>query len=50
LPATYGTKLLQEVMLRGQSPDWLLLSILSLGAAILLLLAWVRLRRQLRGI
>ncbi|MFN2116491.1 MAG: ABC transporter permease [Candidatus Promineifilaceae bacterium] len=50
LPATYGTKLLQEVMLRGQSPDWLLLSILSLGAAILLLLALVRLRRQLRGI
>jgi ABC-2 type transport system permease protein len=50
LPATYGTKLLQEVMLRGQSPDWLLLAILSLGAAILLLLAWFRLHRQLRGI
>ena len=50
LPATYGTKLLQEVMLRGQSPDWLLLAILSLGAVILLLLAWFRLHRQLRGI
>jgi ABC-2 type transport system permease protein len=50
LPATYGTKLLQEVMLRGQSPDWLLLAILSLGAVILLLLAWFRLHRQLRGV
>lgn len=44
LPATYGTKLLQDVMLRGQPPQPLLLiGLLSLGL-ILFLFAWWRLR------
>ena len=44
LPATYGTKLLQDVMLRGQLPQPLLLvGLLCLGL-ILFLFAWWRLR------
>ncbi len=48
LPATYGTVLLQNVMLRGQSPPALLLLILVAFGTLLLLLAWVRLRRQMK--
>ncbi len=44
LPATYGTRLLQDVMLRGQSPAPLLMvGLLSLGL-VLFLFAWWRLR------
>ncbi len=44
LPATYGTKLLQDVMLRGQSPEPLfMVGLLSLGF-VLFLFAWWRLR------
>jgi ABC-2 type transport system permease protein len=49
LPATYGTVLLQEVMLRGGTPSVLLLGVLLGIAGLLFLLAWVRLRRQLLG-
>lgn len=47
LPATYGTVLLQDVMLRGQPPQLLLLLALFLFAAILFLAAWFRLSRQM---
>ncbi|MFN2139052.1 MAG: ABC transporter permease [Candidatus Promineifilaceae bacterium] len=47
LPATYGTVMLQEIMLRGLAPNALLLTALFAGAFLLFLLAWVRLRRQL---
>lgn len=47
LPATYGTILLQDVMLRGQSPSLLLLLALYAFAAILFLLAWFRMGRQM---
>ncbi|MFN2137931.1 MAG: ABC transporter permease [Candidatus Promineifilaceae bacterium] len=47
LPATYGTVLLQEVMLRGRTPSFLLLGTLFGIAGLLLIGAWVRLRRQL---
>lgn len=47
LPATYGTILLQNQMLRGQAPQVLLLTALSLFAALLFLLAWWRLNRQM---
>jgi ABC-2 type transport system permease protein len=49
LPATYGTTLLQDVMLRGQSPPLLLLAALFTFAVILFLSAWLRLRRQMIG-
>ncbi len=47
LPATYGTGLLQNVMLRGEAPQILLLIALYGFAMILLLLAWFRLGRQM---
>jgi ABC-2 type transport system permease protein len=47
LPATYGTILLQDVMLRGQWPSPLLLGALFGFAAILFLLGWFRLGRQM---
>jgi ABC-2 type transport system permease protein len=47
LPATYGTVLLQEVMLRGQAPSWILLGTLYAIAAFLFVWAWMRLRRKL---
>lgn len=48
LPATYSTVLLQDVMLRGQPPQFLLLLALFTFAIILFLLAWFRLARQLK--
>ncbi|MAU01445.1 MAG: hypothetical protein CL608_30260 [Anaerolineaceae bacterium] len=47
LPATYGTVLLQDVMLRGEIPQLLLLLALFGFAIILWLLAWFRLARQM---
>ena len=47
LPATYGTVLLQDTMLRGQSPQIVLILALFTFAAILFLLAWFRLGRQM---
>jgi ABC-2 type transport system permease protein len=47
LPATYGTVLLQDVMLRGEVPQFLLLIALFGFATILWLLAWFRLARQM---
>jgi ABC-2 type transport system permease protein len=47
LPATYGTSLLQSVMLRGQVPNTLLvLALLSIGL-VLFLLSWWRLSRMM---
>ena len=48
LPATYGTVLLQDVMLRGDAPQALLTLALYGFALIVLLLAWFRLARQMR--
>lgn len=47
LPATYGTTMLQDVMLRGQTPQLLLIFGLFGYAAVLFLLAWFRLARQM---
>ena len=47
LPATYGTVLLQDVMLRGQPPHPVLLVALFAFAVVLFLLAWFRLSRQM---
>jgi len=47
LPATYGTVLLKDVMLRGQAPPLLLMGALYGFAAVLFVLAWIRLRRQM---
>jgi ABC-2 type transport system permease protein len=45
LPATYGTALLQDVMLRGLPPEPLLLIGLILYGVLLFTFAWWRLRR-----
>jgi ABC-2 type transport system permease protein len=45
LPATYGTAMLQDVMLRGQSPSMILLAGLILLGMLLYVFAWWRLRR-----
>lgn len=47
LPATYGTILLQDVMLRGQPPQVILLVGLFVFAAFFFALAWFRLSRQM---
>lgn len=47
LPATYGTVLLQDVMLRGEVPQLLLLLALYGFAIVLWLLAWIRLAGQM---
>jgi ABC-2 type transport system permease protein len=47
LPATYGTVLLQDQMLRGQPPQALLLGALLVFGGVLFLLAWWRLGRQM---
>lgn len=47
IPATYSTAMLQDQMLRGQSPQLLLLGALVGLAAVLFLLAWWRLSRQM---
>lgn len=47
LPATYGTVLLQDVMLRGQAPQPLLLLALFGFGGILFLWGWFRLSRQM---
>lgn len=47
LPATYGTALLQDQMLLGRPPQVLLLAALLGFAAVLFLLAWWRLGRQM---
>jgi ABC-2 type transport system permease protein len=47
LPATYGTVLLQDVMLRGQFPSLIQLGALYLFGVVLFLLAWWRLQRQM---
>lgn len=47
LPATYGTILLQDVMLRGQSPSLLLIGALYLFGIALFIIAWWRLQRQM---
>lgn len=47
LPTTYGTILLQDVMLRGKPPQLVLILALFAFAAVLLLVAWFRLGRQM---
>jgi ABC-2 type transport system permease protein len=48
LPATYGVSLLQNVMLRARTPQALLLvGLLAIGA-LLFVISWVMLRRQMR--
>lgn len=47
LPATYATVMLKNVMLRGQSPEYLLLLVLFGFALVLFVLAWFRVRRQM---
>lgn len=47
LPATYGTSMLQDVMLRGRLPDSLMFGGLFAYAAVLFVLAWWRLARQM---
>lgn len=47
LPATYGIALLQDVMLRSQQPELLLLAGLFAFGTALFLLAWFRLRRRM---
>lgn len=47
LPTTYGTILLQDVMLRGQPPQLVLILALFAFAVVLLLVAWFRLGRQM---
>ncbi len=48
LPVTYGMNLLQEVMLRGVTPNWLYMTGLVGLGVVLLLVAWVQLRRLLQ--
>lgn len=48
LPATYGTVMLQDVMLRGQPPQGLLLPALFFFGIVLFLAAWFRLARQMK--
>jgi ABC-2 type transport system permease protein len=48
LPATYGTVLLQNVMLRGQSPQILPMLALIVFGTLLLLVAWLRMSRQMK--
>jgi ABC-2 type transport system permease protein len=45
LPTTYGTAMLQDVMLRGQAPSMILLAGLILFGVLLYTFAWWRLRR-----
>jgi len=45
LPATYGTALLQDVMLRDQQPNTLLIIGLLILGLLLFIFAWWRLRR-----
>jgi ABC-2 type transport system permease protein len=47
LPATYGTALLQDVMLRGQFPSIVQFGALYLFGIVLFLTAWWRLQRQM---
>lgn len=47
LPATYGTALLQNQMLRGQSIQVILITALFAYAVLLFFLAWWRLKRQM---
>jgi ABC-2 type transport system permease protein len=47
LPATYGTSLLQSVMLRGQTPNILLLLGLLIIGLVLFLVSWWRLSRKM---
>lgn len=47
LPATYGTALLQDAMLRGQFPSLIQLGALYLFGIVLFLAAWWRLQRQM---
>jgi ABC-2 type transport system permease protein len=47
LPATYGTSLLQSVMLRGQNPNILLVFVLLSIGLVLFLISWWRLRRKM---
>jgi ABC-type polysaccharide/polyol phosphate export permease len=45
LPATYGTAMLQDIMLRGLPPDTILLVGLILFGVLLYTFGWWRLRR-----
>jgi len=45
LPATYGTAMLQDVMLRGRSPEPTLLLGLILFGVLFYTFAWWRLKR-----
>lgn len=47
LPATYGTDLLQSIMLRGQPGDIVLYVALLLFSLLFFLIAWRQLRRQM---
>ncbi len=47
LPVTYGMNVLQEVMLRGIMPNWLYLGGLIGIGVVLLVIAWLQMRRLL---
>jgi hypothetical protein len=49
LPATYGIRMLQDIMLRGSSvPQLLFLGIASMGV-VLFLIDWALLRRKMES-
>jgi ABC-2 type transport system permease protein len=48
LPVTHGIQLLQDLMLRGSTDAWWEASLLGVIAAVLLLVSWFLLRRNMR--
>jgi len=50
LPATYGTALLKEIMLRGWALNWLLLGGLLLLGVLFFAFSWYRLRRLMASV
>ncbi|MFT3892047.1 MAG: ABC transporter permease [Anaerolineales bacterium] len=49
LPATYGIRMLQDVMLRGASVPWLLFEGIALIGVVLFLVDWLLLRKRMEG-
>ncbi len=49
IPATYGTTMLQSIMLLGQQASLILYIALALASVVLFILAWARLQRLMRS-
>jgi ABC-2 type transport system permease protein len=49
LPATYGIRMLQDVMLRGSAIPWILFEGIALIGLGLFLVDWLLLRRKMEG-